>query len=205
MKRLLQLGVVLLAWATVSACAFSPVKRPTDLGPVTDTYTYGASPEEALRAARSALEGAGYEVEVENKDLRLVRSRPRGVPTPAICDCGTWNGAKVAGTAFSQFSLTVNPEEAGSSIAIEHRCGTNFTGQNLYGATTRAESYECASKGAPERQVMTYLEKLLGPGKAVLKPACTQQEMAQMRMDGWSTERIRGECSRRTPKTEVGQ
>ena len=149
----------------LSGCAFASVNRPS-----IDLYNQNIVPKETialnssatLDIAKDALEGMGYEIQTINKDLRLVRTKPLSVIVPNVCDCGTWNGNTISGTANSMIIVKVVAASAESStLTIEHECFVNFAGHNLYGITTRSESYQCASRGIIEKEFWYTLNRIL--------------------------------------------
>ena len=120
------------------------------------------SPEAATDAAKGALQGMGYEIQSVTEELGQLRTKVRAVATPKTCDCGTWNGSEVSGNAESSFVVTTAAQGTEKVILrIEHTCATTFTGRNLYGGTTRQETYQCASRGIVERQFWDTLRKVL--------------------------------------------
>ena len=103
--------------------------------------------------ARSAMQSSGYEVISFVPELGEVRTKSKTVPAPAVCDCGTWNGNVITGTADSVFIINVkNQTDGKTSVKADFGCATTFAGKNLYGVTTRVESYACASRGIAENQ-----------------------------------------------------
>ena len=162
MTRLLLLAVATsLSWG----CAFSAVNRP-DIGkhlsqlPREETFDLRANA--ALDAARSAAEAVGYEIQAVTEELGQVRTETRSVAVPQLCDCGTWNMSPVTGTGESVLVIRVTEEgDDQSKISLEHTCSTQFAGQNLYGATTRRESYQCASKGTIEADFWSALREII--------------------------------------------
>ena len=158
---LLLLALVL----SLSGCAFSAVKRPNPaqyLNQFPQSQALPLSVERSAEASKSAIEAMGWETLTVNAAIGLVRSKARPVTIPNICDCGTWNGGAVNGTADA--TLVVNMESTGSdstTVRISVECVTNFAGQNLYGATTRRESYACATRGAIENEFWATLKRVV--------------------------------------------
>jgi hypothetical protein len=116
----------------------------------------------SLDAATSAVQAMGWEIQAITAELGQLRTKARAVTAPEICDCGTWNMSPVRGTAES--SLIIRVADAGdgqSMVSLENLCSTNFAGQNLYGATTRRESYQCASRGVIEREFWATMERIV--------------------------------------------
>lgn len=150
----------------LQACAFSPVARVNYdryYNQFPRTKTVPGESSAMLDAVRSSLEGMGYPDVKVNSDLAEVRTGSLAVPTPEACDCGTWNGSPVRGTAESAVLVKVTAAASDEvQVAIEQSCGTLFRGQNLYGATTRQEAYRCASRGAVERKFWETLDRVLG-------------------------------------------
>jgi hypothetical protein len=148
-----------------SGCAFSAVRRPDP-----DLYSSGFSREQrisissagALAAAKSTLEAMGYEIQSVTPELGQIRTKAVQVAIPQLCDCGTWNRDSVRGTADSILTVRVTAGGTGNStVTIEHVCGTNFSGQNLYGATTRRETYQCASRGMVEKNFWSTFDQIV--------------------------------------------
>ena len=157
MKRTCALACLIV----LSGCAFSAVRR-VNFDQYGNSYRttkhIELEPTEALDEARSALDGIGWEIASTNADLGIIHSKPRPVTLPDVCDCGTWNGDPVHGTGDFAFVVSVTPDGTGAKVTVDGQCMTNFTGQNLYGATTRRETYRCASRGKPENDFWTTLE-----------------------------------------------
>ncbi len=103
----------------------------------------------------------GYEVDVASNETGMVRSKPKSVPTPDFCDCGTWNASTITGTADSILIAKTDVIQGGTSISLEHSCRTNFTGRNLFYVPTRRENYECVSKGNVEQEFWTATRRAL--------------------------------------------
>lgn len=160
-----RLGLTLLVSTLAVGCAFSAVKRtPIDRysRTISREQTVSVAPSSALDIAKSSLEAMGYEVQSVTPELGQVRTKALAVAIPDVCDCGTWNLDPVRGTADSFFTINVSEAvSGGATVVIEHVCGTNFAGQNLYGATTRRESYQCASRGIIEKNFWATFEKIL--------------------------------------------
>lgn len=150
----------------VSGCAFSAVKRPNP-GQYQSRFplsqTISVLIPEAAEASKSSIEAMGWETLTVNAAIGIVRSKARPVVIPALCDCGTWNGSVVSGTADA--TLVVNLEsgsaEGTTLVRLSVECVTNFAGQNLYGATTRRETYGCASKGGIENEFWATLKRVV--------------------------------------------
>ena len=149
----------------LSGCAFSAVKRPNVgqyLGQFPQSESFPFTVEEGLAASKSSIEAMGWETLAVNLAIGLVRSKPRPVTTPNICDCGTWNGATISGTADATLVVNLEPGGPGrTAVRVSVECVTNFAGQNLYGATTRRETYACASRGAVENEFWATLKRVL--------------------------------------------
>ena len=146
-------------------CAFSPVNKPNPAlyqsAFAREQVVRGTS-SDVLDAVRSALEAMGYEIQSITPELGQVLTKSQQVAIPQLCDCGTWNLDPVRGTADSLFKVTVASHVSDSAtVAIEHLCGTQFAGQNLYGATTRREAYQCASRGIVEANFWSTLDKIV--------------------------------------------
>lgn len=146
----------LTALAVLSGCAFSPVERV----PVTKHFDSqaaiefsGITKDAAMDIARSALQSSGYEVISFVPELGEVRTKSKIVPTPAMCDCGTWNGTVISGNAESVFVVIAKNQSDGKvAVKAGFGCATTFSGKNLYGVVTKVESYSCASRGIVEGQ-----------------------------------------------------
>jgi hypothetical protein len=147
----------LAAIVMLGGCAFAGVDRPPVEKNVPQTVINEfprISTGEAMDIARSALQSAGFEVIAYTPELGEVRTKARQVPTPGACDCGTWNGSVIQGTALATYLITVDTPPPGDKALVKAKltCGTTFTGRNLYGATTKVETYQCASTGQIEQQ-----------------------------------------------------
>jgi len=135
-------------------CAFSAVRRP-DPKPIALPY------DQAVEACRAAAEAIGYQIHSASPAAGIVRTSPRPVQIPELCDCGTWNMDKVTGSAFSTLIATVSAQGNDTSVVtLDNECSTTFTGRNLYGMVTRQEAYRCASKGAMERDFWAMLDRI---------------------------------------------
>jgi hypothetical protein len=149
----------------LNACAFSAVKRPNPVqyaGSFKKTTTIEGTKASGMQLSKEVLGVMGYEVSNANDDLGLIRSKVVQVVVPETCDCGTWNMAPVGGSGDSVLQVTVQAvNDAEVNLTLEHSCGTNFKGQNLYGATTRQETYQCASRGVVERLFWATLAKII--------------------------------------------
>lgn len=165
MARRARMIVMLLIFALAVSCAFSAVKRtPVDRyhGAFSREQAFSVEPAAALDIAKSSLESMGYEIQSVTPELGQLRTKALAVAIPNLCDCGTWNLDPVRGTADSFFTVKASQAASGSSmVTIEHVCGTNFAGQNLYGATTRREAYQCASRGIIENDFWVTFDKIL--------------------------------------------
>lgn len=163
--KLIHLLLCLVFFSLISSCAFAPVNRP-DKNKYNEkflqTKTYNISLEEALKASNDSLEALGFEIQASNISLGLVRTKTLLVNIPKVCDCGTWNGKAINGNADFNFIITLTSNlNNQTSIDIETTCSTTFSGQNLYGATTRRETYDCASCGIYEEEFWATFEKLI--------------------------------------------
>lgn len=153
---LIESELVSVVFLGIGGCAFAPVDQ-VPVGKYTSPDSYNEftklSKESAMDIARSALQSSGYEVIGFVPELGEVRSKSKGVLTPTVCDCGSWNGNVITGTADSLFVINVKSQPGGgSSVKATFTCATTFSGKNLYGAVTRMETYACASRGTTENQ-----------------------------------------------------
>ncbi|HEX4496526.1 MAG TPA: hypothetical protein VIE43_12715 [Thermoanaerobaculia bacterium] len=159
------------SWGLIGACAFSSVNR-VNFDRYSNQYqmegTANLPVPAATDAAKSTLEAMGYDIQSVTPELGTILTKNVAVLTPATCDCGSWNGSPVSGTATSAFKVTVapGPDAATSRVAIEHLCMTTFNGHNLYGATTRHEVYRCASRGGPERDFWDKFQRIMAAREA---------------------------------------
>jgi hypothetical protein len=126
------------------------------------TQTLKVSDENARVASRKTLEAMGYEIQAFTPELHLVSTKPHAVGTPAVCDCGTWNGSDVSGAAQSTLKLTTQAvDDSVSVLKLEHTCAANMTGRNLYGGITHQETYQCASRGVVEKEFWNTLRTVI--------------------------------------------
>ena len=157
-------SVIALQLLLLTGCAFAPVHQtPYDLyfNQFSRENTVDMASGATLDAVKATLLAMGYEIQAVTPELGTILTKVRQVPIPVQCDCGSWNGAVVNGTADSAFQVTVSKIGEGQSrIVIDQTCGTVFNGQNLYGATTRHEVYRCASRGIIERNFWDTLGKI---------------------------------------------
>lgn len=144
----------LVAMGMLAGCAFSSVTRVSPAqyaAQIKREASYSASVEQATEAAKNAIEAMGWAIQTSNPAMGVARSLVRPVTVPEVCDCGTWNGKAVAGTADSVVIVNVETAEDGlSRVKLGVECMVNFRGTNLYGVTTRQEAYACASRGSIE-------------------------------------------------------
>ena len=145
-----------LSVAILSGCAFSSVDKvaPEKHTSQTVTKEYAKlTRESGMDIARSALQSTGYEIVSYLPELGEVRTKVRAIASPAMCDCGTWNGNVVTGTANSTFFINVDSLLSDkTAVKANFQCGITFTGRNLYGGVTRVETLQCASTGKLEEQ-----------------------------------------------------
>jgi hypothetical protein len=156
-ERVMRNVVALAVLLQLTGCAFAGVSRPNPAlyaSSIPRESFFKASEAQVLDAAKSALEAMGYTIQTVNNDVGLVRTNPTAILIPANCDCGTWNLSPVSGTADSVLEVRTKVSASGlvTTAQLEHLCGAHFRGQNLYGATTRDETYRCASKGFAEKK-----------------------------------------------------
>lgn len=169
--RALHLAFLMFLLACTTGCAFAPVAKVNY-----DSYfsqfprerTVPLPAKEVFVAARKALGAMGYEMQAETPELGTMLTKVIQVPIPTTCDCGSWNFNPVTGTADSQIKVILYPAADSTRIVIDHGCGTRFTGQNLYGATTVNEVYRCASRGLVERDFWDKFDRLLAVGAGVV-------------------------------------
>lgn len=160
-----RIPLLLSVFVLTSGCAFSAVNRP-DVSRYSNQFprenSYQGTTQEVLDAARSSLEAMGYEILAVTEEISQIRTKVRAVTIPDYCDCGTWNLSPVTGTAESVLVTTVSDQDGDQTrVVLEHNCVTNFSGQNLYGATTRRETYQCASRGHIEKEFWRTLTRIL--------------------------------------------
>jgi hypothetical protein len=149
MKLFIIMGIIV----SLSSCAFSAVKRPD----LTNTNkplvsSYNISKDQATKNANTTLTILGY-TPVADSDGSVVTNQV-AIPVPANCDCGTWNGNVVTGTAASQFKVAFSGD-ARVKMDLKFSCEVTFTATNLYGVPTRSEMYQCASKGIMEQKFLS--------------------------------------------------
>jgi len=109
---------------------------------MSDAFDASAQPE---RYEQWRRQGCTQSVTPE---LGLVRTKGSPVLVLDFGDCGKWNGKTIAGTGMSVIKVTTEPRGADeTSFRLEHSCTAKFTGKNLFGDTTREETYQCASRG----------------------------------------------------------
>lgn len=153
-----------LGCALLAGCAFSSVDRPNveKYKPLVAAYSFpNLQKNDALDIAAAALRSIGFEVGATTPELGEVKSLARPAMVPLACDCGSWNGTQINGTADSMFSVAVaNAGTENTTIRTHYACATNFKGQNLWGATTRNETYQCASTGVIERQFIDNFSRI---------------------------------------------
>jgi hypothetical protein len=163
MSHLTRIAYFALFVLCVTGCAFSPVERP-DLtkfsADIQHERSLTVAPSSAIAIAKSAAEAMGYEIQSVTPELGQVRTKVKAVNVPDVCDCGTWNYDDIRGTADSSLVVRVTAAGSQSTVTLEHTCSTKFTGQNLNGATTRVEAYQCASKGIVEKEFWSTVEKI---------------------------------------------
>lgn len=155
----------MLLTVALTGCAFSPVNRPNVdryLHQFLQSQVFATTIQGGAEASKSALEVMGYETLTVNIDIGLVRTKVRQVTLPDVCDCGTWNGGTIHGTADSTVIVNVESKtDKEVSVQVSTQCITNFTGHNLYGVTTRQETYQCASRGVVENAFWSALRRVL--------------------------------------------
>lgn len=149
---------------SVTSCAFSHVSRPNIdkyHNKFSRDHEIRSSPDKMKNDIREILMSMGYDIMTISDNLGLIRSKIRMVTVPEVCDCGTWNTGLVRGQAESTVVVRILPyTETVTKIEIDHECIMNFTGNNLLGATTRRETYQCASTGVIENKFWELLNQL---------------------------------------------
>jgi hypothetical protein len=163
-SRLPKLAILIFLPAA-GGCAFSPVNKPNP-ALYQNAFAHEKSVPSAqaatLDAAKTTLQAIGYEIQSVTPEVGQILTKATTVAVPQLCDCGTWNLDPVHGTARSLFKVTVTASGSNqSTVAIEHLCDGHFIGQNLSGATTRDETYVCASRGTIENDFWSMLDKIL--------------------------------------------
>ena len=162
MRVLLGLAAVL----TASGCAFSPVNAPAP-----EKYTpldskveiKNLDKDQTIEVVKNALTSFGYEVASVIPELGEVKTKNLQVKIPERCDCGTWNGNVVTGSAQSRMEVIVsNAQPAGTKATIKHFCATEFYGRNIYGMITTQQSIVCASRGAIEKEILDKIDRIAG-------------------------------------------
>ncbi|WP_124514896.1 hypothetical protein [Acidovorax sp. FJL06] len=169
MKRVLSLCMTVL----VTGCAFSPVDKPVAAKHVSQDKLWQVKSKDTvavLDATKVALESAGYETASTTPELGELKTKPKQLPIPEHCDCGTWNSGVVQGSAQSVLVATfkTQPNDEGA-LKISHGCATTFMGRNLYGAVTTQETYVCASRGQTESDVSQRIEAIFKARGIALK------------------------------------
>jgi len=179
----LKLTIVLALVVSLSSCAFSAVKRP-DLAntksPLVSSYNLSTS--EATNNASNTLTIMGY-TPIKDSDGSIVTNLVP-TPIPANCDCGTWNGTVVTGTADSQFRVSFSGGSA-TKMNLRFSCIATFTATNIYGVPTRSEKYECASKGVLEQKFLDKFNEYAPDEDIFIK----LEKLAQMRDNGILTDK----------------
>lgn len=162
--------IALTAVLAMSGCAFSPVNVPAP-----DKYTSLAAKVELKNAdtvqsveiVKSALTSFGYEIASVIPELGEIKTKLLPVSIPERCDCGTWNGSIVSGTAQSRMEVIVSKNQpGGANAAIKHFCSVLFLGRNLYGMVTTQQNLECASRGTIEKEVLDKIDRIAEARKA---------------------------------------
>ncbi len=159
-----KLVVVFLLLFSLNACAFAPVERPEKNKYFCDfmnSKVFIITLPQSMDIAKNALEAIGYEILTNNSELGLIRTKTKLVKIPEFCDCGTWNGSIINGSADSTIVVEFQEfEKEKISVSISMKCSTTFKGTNLHGATTRQETYDCASRGKIENEFWNFYEKI---------------------------------------------
>lgn len=162
-----------LSVALLTGCAFSPVDKPVAAKHVSQEKLWRVESKDTLAvldATKAAMESAGYETASSTPELGELKTKPKSLPIPEFCDCGTWNGSVVNGSAFSVViaTFTAQPNDEGT-LKVSHGCATTFMGRNLYGAVTTQETYACASRGQTEADLVNRVEAIFKARNIKLK------------------------------------
>lgn len=148
-----------------TGCAFAPVDRPAAAKHTPQAKTWQVKSKDVpavLDAAKAAFESAGYETASITPELGELKSKGRPVSIPDVCDCGTWNGTVIGGSAQSAVTATYKLQSTDEGILqLNHLCATQFRGRNIYGMVTRREAYACASRGQIETDLSQRIEGIL--------------------------------------------
>lgn len=161
--RKLSKRLYLAATFLLIGCAFAPVEKPSldkYQASISSPKTFKISMNNATKATQVTLKALGYETESITPELGLMRTKPRNIMISGNCDCGSWNGTEVSGSATSVLNIQIDPQGADSvSIKIKHSCATSFTGRNLWYVPTHRETYQCASRGNVESQFWDVMQR----------------------------------------------
>ncbi|MEI8122743.1 MAG: hypothetical protein WCI20_11880 [bacterium] len=156
--------ILVAAIVALSGCAFAPVDKPNieKHGPrIVEVAFPNLKGADGLSIAEATLKSIGFEVAAMTAELNEVKTKTKPAMIPQICDCGSWNGNQITGTADSVMAVTVqNSGTVQANLKINFVCAASFKGTNLWGVTTRAETYQCASTGALEKQFVENFTKI---------------------------------------------
>lgn len=165
MKKLIISTIAII----ISGCAFAPVDTPPidKYSPKKSMlYINGATVEQGMDVARSALQSSGYEIHSFTPELGEVRTKNRLIQVPELCDCGTWNSSVVQGSADSNIVIIVkNDGDNRISLSAEHQCTNTFYGRNLYNQITVQQPLKCASRGTIEREFFEKIDAIASARK----------------------------------------
>lgn len=154
---------ILLILPLLSSCAFSPVTKPIDETKEATKITrqYSISPEEAFSVSRKSLKLVGYKESMALAEEGVIKTEPSLGKVTDQYDCGTWNGRVITGSCDSTALVNISESVNGSNISMETTCVTSFTGKNLWGMTTRKETFDCKSNGKLEELFFRNVDTLL--------------------------------------------
>lgn len=147
---------------SLASCAFAPVNRPpVNKYSVRNQEVFEIPKKELLDMAQKALNSMGYQTSLVT-DNGPVATATMSVLTQQNCDCGTWNNSPIQGKADSLITVKVLAQKDGrNAVFIDANFTVLFTGRNIYGMTTRQESYRCASLGLVENLFWSQMNDLI--------------------------------------------
>ena len=155
---------------SLASCAFAPVNRPTvSKYSVRNQELFEIPKKELLDLAQKALIAMGYQPSLVTEDGPILTATRR-VLSQQNCDCGTWNGVPVEGNVDSVITIKVLPQKKGkNAVFIDSNFTVLFTGKNIYGMTTRQETYRCTSLGVVENLFWSQMNDLISARGQKLK------------------------------------